>query len=80
MSRTHDLLDGLLLACRRGEEPLAVAALQEDDSYGPGGVLAVVVEEEVLVEAEPAEEPLGAVGTALVQVAGVAAVVPKTKE
>ena len=42
-------------------------------------MLAVVVEEEVLVEAEPAQEPLGAVGTALVQVSGVAAVVPKKR-
>ncbi len=73
---THNLLYGLLLAGRRSEQPLAVASFQEDDPDGPAGVLVLVVEQQVLVEPEPPQQPLGAVGAPLIQIARVTAVVP----
>ena len=67
-------IDVLDLCPSGGDDLVAVATLEEDDARRFDARLVLVVEEEVLVEREPALAPLSRVGAFFVQVTAEGAV------
>lgn len=59
-----------------GRRPLAAAALQHVDAGGPGALLALEVEEDVLIEGEPLLVPAVGLGRPLAQARSAAGSLP----